>query len=452
MSESGSIPRWRSLGPFTLFTSGPWEIVLPVIAAGALVAAAWIVSPRMRLAAVLDWRIAAVCGAALAAMISIRAFARIWSDARGAWPFVLASTVAGAVIFAAASQTLFAPALARASDCAPLVVTEESRTGLIASYVLPIATWIAWVLYLLTRFPRIENVSQLMHGRDSRYRPYARALRLLLPMRLLLSAILIGVVGTAVYITDLAPNATALLERTRSDGSRRTAEEQKALMHLAALELDDARASVRRCACDWLRPGDKLDPRVAAAETAFRVLDREIDELSFAWKPSATTGAAVIRLLPLGSGYDDRPPLYPLLWQNSSPPALPGARATSGDPTPVMYRNETVMLLRRSTIATVSGEVLAEVGVKLLGRGGRDPSLPTLVTERVQMPAAEGPCPLAGGSYCAVWSLGRLKLRLGPDEAEPITPDAPLWLTLSDPAYVPARSQCCVRDSAAASR
>lgn len=472
--STGSIPRWRSLTPINLFAGGPWEILLPALGAGALVAIAWLVSPRVRIAAVTDWRIAAVAGAALASMISVRSFARIWSDARGAWPFVFASTVAGGVVFAAASQSVFAPALTRASDCAPFVAIGESVAGRIVSYVLPAAMWIAWSFYLLTRFPHIENVSQLMHGRESRYQPYKRALHLFLPWRLIISAIVVAAVVAATFLFEprrddpsrpelmiamLARADVALIDHARGGiianrlRALREREQQKALTHLAALELDKARVAVRRCACDWVLPGDSIDPRIAAAEPAFQVIDREIDDWAFAWKPSAATAAVVIRLLPLGSGYDAKPPLYPLLWHESSPTPIAGARATPAELERVTYRNESIVLVRRSTIATESGSVLAEVAMKILGRSARDQALPDAVSERVQSPPSEGPCPLEGGSYCAMWSLGRLKLRLAPDENEPITPDTPLWLTLFDPAYVaPSKSMCCVTDSSAASR
>ncbi|MEO8380741.1 MAG: hypothetical protein ABI779_13845 [Acidobacteriota bacterium] len=463
-SAPATIPRWRSLGPITLFTSGPWEAFLPTLILGALVAAAWLGSPLLRILAVTDWRIAGAIGAALLAMIAVRVFATIWHEPSGAWPFVLATAAIGAVALAAASQTVLAPELVRAGECAPLVAVAESRAAMIVSYALPVMMWIAWLFYLLTRFPRIERVSQLMPGRDSRYRPYARALRVVLPVRLLLSAIVVAAVILGVRALDVPPEtdartflarlsdpSVALIDQARGGSLSASvrgfhaSEQEKALARLAVLDLDGARIPVRRCACDWRLPGSVVDPRIEAAEHAFRTLDREIEEWSFAWKPSVSTSTAVLNLLPLGSAIanDAHAPLYPLLWRASSPPPLRGARVVTGESERVTYRKETVLLVRRSTIATSNGETLAEVAVKLLGRSSGDESLPALLGQRLHSAPDEGPCPIAGGSYCALWSAGRWKLRLAPDPTTPVTPEAPLWLTLYDPAYFPGLRACC---------
>jgi hypothetical protein len=463
-NTTGAIPRWRSLGPVTLFTSGPWEVVLPTLVLGAFGAVAWLGSPLLRISAVTDWRIAAVAGAALMAMIAVRGFSRLWFEPRGAAPFVFAASVIGAVAFAAASRTLFAPEMTQAAECAPLVPMAESSMGRAVSYVLPVAMWIAWMLYLLTRFPRIEKVSQLMPGRDSRYRSYARSLRVLLPVRLLLTAVIAGIVVVGVSALDVRVSPAASAEHLIAAVAQPTAaltdrarggqllsrlrelhagEQKRAVALLAALDLDAARVAVRRCVCEWLLPGQALDPRITAAESAFRTLDREIDEWAFAWKPSASTGAAVIHLLPIGSAGDGKAPLYPLLWRKSSPRTLPGARITQGDVERVLYRRETVMLVRRSVIATVEGQMLVDVSVKILGRSGRDQTLPELVSKRLNAKTSDGPCPIAG-SYCALWSTGRWLMRLAPEEDASPAPDTPLWLSVFDSAYFPAeRARCC---------
>src|SRR3954451_18161737 len=60
-----AIPRWKSLGPVTVFTAGPWEAIGFVWLLGLTALAIWLATPVLRVGAVVDPILAALVGAAL---------------------------------------------------------------------------------------------------------------------------------------------------------------------------------------------------------------------------------------------------------------------------------------------------------------------------------------------------------------------------------------------------
>ena len=140
--------RWRSLGPIGLFRYGPWEVIVPFWVAGAVLVAAWLNEPLLRILAVTEWPVAGLVGGALCATVAARACETIYIDARGlpSRVTVLVAMSLGALGGAAGALTFFAPVFKKASTCAPLVATGESDIGAFASYAMPIVLFIFWCL------------------------------------------------------------------------------------------------------------------------------------------------------------------------------------------------------------------------------------------------------------------------------------------------------------------
>lgn len=454
MTGRESVPIWSSLGPISLFRSGPWELILPQWIVGLLLTIAWMATPAIRVSAVTDWRIALVIGAALAGTLAVQAFGRVWGDPRVGDSFILATMSIAAVAAAALSRTVLAPSEERASACAPLFVSGESGAGHIASYVVPAMLYVSWCMYLIAHFPRSTREDDDFLASSTRYSRYTRAVSRLLPTRIASTAatvILIAALALSDRLpSNLAPSllASALREPVAAAidrasggvafrqlaGARRAAEERASAM-LAELDLDHARPLVTRCACDWLAPGDRSDVALANAVAAYADLDEEIDIWARRWKPSPATAAAVLRLVPLRGGLPDTPPLFPLQWQTAG--ATGATEAVRDETFDVSYRGEPVMRVQRTT----RGTALARISVKLLGTTGRGDVLPDIISGRLGIPPSEGPCPLRR-AYCVSWKSGRFILGLSPDDVVAPGGDAPMWLSVSDSSVVPV-PPCC---------
>jgi len=449
------MPSWSSLGPISLFQSGPWELILPQWIVALLLILAWIATPGIRVSVVTDWRMAAVVGAALAGTVAVQAFGRVWGDPRVGGSFILATMSIAAISAAALARTVLAPAEEKASACAPPFVSGESAAGHIASYVVPLALYASWCMYLIAHFPKGKREDDDFLASSTRYSRYTRAVKQLLPMRIVLTTLTVIVIGLLALSHRIAPDlpparlvsalrnpVNAAVDRAsggaafRRLANARRAGEDRASAMLAELDLDHARPVVSRCACDWLAPGDHSDIAVADAAAAYADLDEEIDTWTRRWKPSPATASAVLRLVPLRSGAGEMPPLFPLQWQAAGTACEIGA--TRDESTEVSYRGEPVMRL----LSTTRGTALVRISVKLLGTTGRDDALPSLISRRLGTPPSEGPCPLRR-AYCVSWKSGRFVLRLAPDEeALAAGGDAPMWLTVSDSSAISGPS-CC---------
>jgi hypothetical protein len=454
------IPKWPSLGPVSVFRNGPWEAIVVAWLAGACALAIWLFTPSLRIATVLDPFVATAIGAALLATIAVRVGAKLWATLEFGWPYFAAATLLGGGLGYAASRTLFAPVLSRASACAPFFPLAQSTGGRVASWLVPVAMWIAWCLYLTARIPVIEQREHLLPtGKESRYRPYSHALRRLLPFRLAITAAVCAAVVTWVFYktpaieTETNPDRlaaalrdpfTGTLDRERGGeafgrlAAAREQSESTALAALAALDFDGAGEQVRRSGCAWLAPGDQADPRIGPAVEGFTQLDQQIEAFrEYAWEPSPSTAAAIVKLLPLG-GQTEMAALFPGDW-GASPPAA-AAKLRRSSQSEIEYKGEVVLVLRRTTMGNESQQKLVEVGLQLLGRAAHDTALPQEVSRRLGKPPAAGPCPVRDGAYCTVWEVGERRVRLGPDDTAESGTISPMWLFLYDPRFTP---DCC---------
>ena len=458
MSWNRAIPQVPSLGLMTLFRFGPWEVLVPFLVAGMITAAAWIASPMARVAFIADWRFAGAAGAALAAMVAVAGFSRIWWDIRHGVPFIVLSAAAGFATLTIASQTIFFPPLVQASPCAPSIAAEMPGSARIASYVLPLLLLGAWTLYLLSRFPVIATVDQVTPGATgSRYGSYARAIQRLLPFRVF---ILVAAIGLSVFflkrflatpdgaspahtLERLRRPAFAMLDLERGGpafaqlAATRSAAEQRAMAFLQDLDLDRAAPAVHECSCTWLTPRDAIGPQISEAAAGFAALDEDL--ASTRWRPTAATAAALLKIVPLGSG--NELPLFAQQWIDTGGANVVGTLETKDVDT--TYRGETVLRTRR-TYGFESGQRrLVSVAIEFLGRGTRDSVLLAGVTKKMQRPPDEGPCVISQGSLCASWNVDRLRLRIRPAVPAATSPaevneETPLWIVLSA-----VEDRCC---------
>jgi hypothetical protein len=454
---SPAIPRWKSLGPVTVFTAGPWEAIGFVWLLGLMALVIWLATPVLRIGAVVDPILAALVGAALAATSAIRIADRLAAVRQTMASFVLAGMICGAVLAAIAATTIFAPVVERATSCAPFFPYRESIAGRAASWVLPTALFGSWALYLIARMPVIERREDLMHGPRSRFRAYSRTLTHLLPIRGVLTALFVLMFVVIAYRRDVpargnTPDDLAVtLQRPaigvvdRASGgvafaqlaaARRVAEND-AIQLLEQLSFDRAAVAVRRCGCSWLAPGDHADPRISDAIDGFAKLDDEVDAFQRSgWQPSAATAAAMLKILPLWSNGPGMAPLR--LGDFADPASVFAAAAVRTEEIDYLYKDEAVVGVRIRSLK--KDNKLVEVGIRLPGRAASDRSLLDVISRRVGAPTA-GPRSVGGGAYCAVWNLGRLDLRCGPDDPDP-TANSLMWLVFYEREYR-SSEQCC---------
>jgi len=218
----------------------------------------------------------------------------------------------------------------------------------------------------------------------------------------------------------------------------RQAVEKDAIQLLEQLSFDRAAVAVRRCGCSWLAPGDHADPRISDAIDGFSKLDEEVDAFQRSgWQPSAATAAAMLKILPLwsnGSG------VAPLRVGDFADPASVSPRASvRTEEIDYRYKEETVVGVRIRSLR--KDKKLVEVGIRLPGRAASERSLLDVISDRIGASPASGPCSVGGGAYCAVWNLGRLDLRCGPDDPDP-TANSLMWLVFYEREYH-SSEQCC---------
>jgi hypothetical protein len=453
-----AIPRWKSLGPVTVFTAGPWEAIGFVWLLGLTALAIWLATPVLRVGAVVDPILAALVGAALAATIAIRVADRLAAVRQTMAAFVFAGMIGGAVLAAIAAMTIFAPVLEKAAPCAPFFASRESLTGRVASWVLPIALFGSWALYLIARMPVIARREDLLHGPRSRFRAYSRTLTHLLPIRGGLTVLFVLLFVVIAYRRDVPARANTshdlagMLQRPaiavidRASGgvalaqlaAARRKEEEDALQLLEQLSFDRAAVAVRRCGCDWLAPGDHADPRISDAADGFARLDEEVNSFQRSgWQPSAATAAAMLKILPLWSNGSGVAPLR--LGDFADPASVSPGSPVRTEETDYHYKDEPVVRVRIRSLRT--DNKLVEVGIRLPGRAGSERSLLDVISQRVGAAPAAGSCSVGGGAYCAVWHLGSLDLRGGPEDPDP-TANSLMWLVFYEPQYR-SSAQCC---------
>lgn len=451
MPSNRAIPQVPSLGLLTLFRFGPWEVLAPFLVASLVTTAAWIASPMARMAFVADWPFAGAAGSALGAMIGVAGFSRIWWDIRNGLPFILLSAAAGFATLTITSQTIFLPPLMQASSCAPPIAADIPGATRVASYVLPLLLLAAWTLYLLSRFPVIATVDHVTPGATgSRYGSYARAIQRLLPFRVFMFVMAIGLsvfflrrdyakpagASPAETLELLRQPAFAMFDLERGGpafaqlADARAAAEQRATVLLQNLDLDRAAPAVRECSCIWLTPRDAVAPHIKDAAAGFAALDLDIG--SVRWRPNAATTAALLQILPLGSGGEL--PLFAQQWIDHTAANVAGTQVTTDVDT--TYRGETVLRTRRTYAVEGSSRRLVSVAIEFLGRGTRDSALLTGITKKMQRPPDEGPCVVSHGSVCASWNIARLRLRIAPAVEAATSPfevndETPLWVVLS---------------------
>jgi hypothetical protein len=452
------IPKWPSLGPISVFRGGPWEAIVLIWLAGASALAIWLMTPALRIATVLDPIVATAIGAALLGAIAVRVGARLsWTPQFGQ-RLAAGMILVGAGLGWLASRTLFAPLLDHASPCAPPFPVGLSTVARAASWIVPVVMWMAWCLYLTARMPVIEQREHMLpSGAQSRYLAYSHALRSILPFRLALTVVLCAaLVGWVRYRVPALENETSAAGLSaalrdpfvgtfdRENGgpafhrlaAARKQKEVGVLAALASLDFDSASAQVHPCGCEWLAPGDVADRRIAPAIDGFAVLDEQIAAFrSYAWEPSPATAAAIVKILPLG-GPEDLAALFPGQWNDDASVSGPG----ESDDAEVRYKNEVVVILRRTTIGRAPQQRLIAVGVQLLGRAAHDTALPQEVSQRLGKTPSTGPCPVRGGGYCTVWDVGKRKVRLG---AEREGASSPMWLVIYDERFLRNDGEDC---------
>jgi hypothetical protein len=469
MSLEEGPDRWRSLGPIELFRYGPWEVIVPFWVAGAVLVAAWLSQPLLRVLGVTEWPAAGLIGGALCATVAARACETIYIDARSlpSRVTVLVAMSLGALGGAAGALTFFAPIFKKASTCAPLVATGESDFGAFASYTIPIVLFVFWCLWLITRFPpMVLREHRSLHGRRSRYADYSEALRRRLPVRLLLT---IGWVVLTYYVAMRGPARPSLnappeqiVEALRRHPSQaavqgapdwtivaRTIDESRvavaraATAALAALRFDDARPLVAQAACGLVLPGSTAEQRLVEAEAALQTLDAEPAN-SASLSPSAVE--AVVTLLPFSGREGATTPPCPFFQpsQGIEIDAAFAARLPSTN-SPVSYRGRQLLDVRVTPIQPLDEGPPAtlEVAILVAGATGSEAGLLRIVERRLGVAPSEPPRTIGRGSMCARWDLGTVGIRVGPavgpkiSEAE-MNKDSPLWITCFDERLSPA--------------
>lgn len=437
-----------------LFAYGPWQLVAVYWwSSGGLLTAAWLSSPAFRIAAVTS---PIVCGLVCAAILGMGAAIAMAPFIHGGpWGATLvgASLLIGGAVGVAASNSFFAPRLMQGCDGTPSIAGAESAMGYCASIALPLLALFLWCRW---GYSGLRGVGREPDSR--RIANFSRDFLIGLPLRLVITAIVIGTAAAIVRLTVIVPaNASAetVLERLRgSDAAaivamrspsqiakidtlreRRFAEAQE---RLARFDFDGARPLIRDAACTLLLPGHTPATELSEAETAFERLDSELDNGFATWRPSAVSGRTLLALLPVGRTASGAPHL-PLLWSSLAPDVgdlfTASASTARVDAT---YRREKVMEAWVVTLHGSARATNAAVAIKLLGASGVDAGLADLLSRRLGREPSGGIGSTTSGAMCAMWDFGTMRIRLGPavtpDDPSP-TPDSPIWLTYYDTRF-----------------
>lgn len=435
------VPQQNVMGVRDLFAYGPWPFILVFWIAAAILAAVWMTVPISRIAAVTSPELCAVSFAALGGMAASIARARFMRRRGAGMLLVVASMAIGAAAGAAAARTIFQPLLARGCDCAPLLAAQESSTGALASRLLPLLALLVWCRWVFAGLTKPDHLDA------ARINDYSRFLTRSLPLRVIATVLVAGgaiaFLLTRVAVPETLParetmarmrgaSASSILVATspahvQKIEQLRRARAADAKERLASLDLDGARPLVREAACTLVLPRTKPEPDIAAAEEAFEKLDREIEYAFATWRPSATSGATLLELLPMEAEGDAV--RLPLMWGdtvNDSTMTITTGRVEG------RYKKRFVMDALIVTAVGRAGSFNAGVAMKLLGTSGIDARLPEIISRRLGRAPSGGVVSTAAGAMCAMWNFGDLKIRLGPAVRRgepPPAPSEPVWLT-----------------------
>jgi hypothetical protein len=446
-----------------LFRKGPWPIVLLawLVALGATLG--WILIPWARASVTAHPDIAALFGAAVGFLLVQPVIARYYARGGDLSPSLL---ILGTVLALTATSALLpgalAPTMARASECAPLVVLGESNAGRAVSFGLPWLIWLLWCRYTLSAFPPID--ARIWRESSSRWDAYTRALsgvgyRALAAVGFSCLAVFAAYrQAPQLRVTPDTDHAVEILTN-RGSGVLTTHEraalfavvemerkraESRASSALSTLAFDEARSQVEAAVCKLALPGTFPNPELAQARSAFVSLDGEISKKPEAWQPSPASVEAILTLLPLHA--DTRGSLLPCpLFLRSAPPEHPvpeigSMRDLNMQQRVVTYRGVKLVDMWLSILPFgLTQSATLEVAIRVNGAVGTGSAYPALVEKRLGVRPTEGPMTIGAGAMCARWDLGPIGLRLGPEVSPKISfdnlkPDAPLWLTCYDPA------------------
>jgi hypothetical protein len=460
-----TVPAWQSLSLKGLFQKGPWELVLLLWVLAGILPGLWVSILWLRASPSVDWKIAACLGWGLGSVLAIPSVRKYFGREGGPRPTLLVAAVsaASAVIVTLVFLTVFRPEMKQASPCAPTIVAGESIWSVRVSYVLPWVLWFLWCRYTLAAFPPID--AKIWEVTHSRFEAYTKALGRLGGRLVTAMVFVMTILGLAYHqfrslpstaTAELAistlrlPHAVLIPSDERAElvslvQRERHRRELAAQTDLANLDFEGARPLIETAACDFLMPGESLNPDILRAHSAFVVLDQLSQRPGDRKLQSSDIVESVLALVPLNGSQETSTPVCPLFFksaQSNAPVAdIDSLSQLSMTHKVVTYHGIQLMdVWLASRPLTASEAVTLEVAIRIYGSVGTDTALVSLVAKRLGKAPAQGPLTIGAGALCASWNLDSIGLRLGPAVRADIgltdvKPTSPLWLTCFDPIY-----------------